>query len=83
MYFAGLSVEKDNQKALKWLQSTSDDIDAQWVTGLIYYIGGHGVEKNIDKGLEWIQLAAKNNSVEAQEFLDILALVGKYNQKNN
>ena len=77
LYNQGILVEKDSEKAVRYLEEASiKNVDiAQWVLA-IYYIEG----KEEDKGYYWIKELAKKNNADAQCYLGIF-YVAKEDEK--
>jgi len=72
LYFNGLGIEKDNEKALQWLQkAANNDARAAFDLGIIY-LSGENVTKNLKKAAHWLEIAANKGNKEAQYNLALM-----------
>lgn len=71
----GNGIEKDNEKALKWLLKAGDesDSDSFSLAGLIYSEGDYGVDKDYNQALKYLIRAAEFDP-SAQAFLEIACI---------
>ena len=79
IYLTGKGVEKNNEKAVKWLQKSSRtgaSPEASFVLGGMYLLGNH-VNKDITKSVEYFKLAAKRGDINARAALSIMWLNGR------
>lgn len=80
LYNQGILVERDSEKAVRYLEEASvKNVNiAQWVLAM-YYIEG----KEEDKGYYWIKKLAKKNDVKAQYMLGIFYLAKEDEESKN
>ncbi|MBP6124257.1 MULTISPECIES: tetratricopeptide repeat protein [Providencia] len=73
-YFYGDGVEKNNTKAIEWLEKSAKqgDVDAQSFLGAIYYWGTSSIPIDYTKALLWNEKAANNNHVNGQFYLGLM-----------
>ena len=66
-YYLGAGVEKDYQKAFKWLNLASEQnyIDAKYNLGVMYEFG-EGVNQSYEKAYEYYLFAARRDNLESQ-----------------
>jgi TPR repeat protein len=71
LYYFGLGVDKDYEKAAEWYQKAAlqGDADAQYKLGVCYYYG-HGTSQDHTKAVEWLQKAADQGQEDAQKKLN-------------
>ena len=70
MYYIGIGVRRDNDKALRWYREATDQgyAEAQAALGTMYH-QGHGVPKDSAAAAGWYRKAAEQGVAEAQWLL--------------
>lgn len=70
-YKAGEGVEKDFQKAIKYLFKSAEKgfVSAQFELGVIYENGAESIEPSINESIKWYRMATQQGSKEAKKSL--------------
>lgn len=73
MYFHGLGVRQDYEKAREWYQKAAlqGSAKAQFTLGEIYFLG-KGIRKDYTKSKDWYEKAARQDYAKAQSVLGVL-----------
>lgn len=78
MYYNGIGVAQNYQKALEWYEKAANqgDVAAQYKLGVMYQ-DGEGVRQDYHKAVEWYTKASNQGYADAQFNLGIMYYDGK------
>ena len=73
MYYSGLGVAQNDEKAIKWLRPAAEAgiVEAQYTLGCLYNFGRRSIEDDAEAA-KWYRLAAEAGHVESQYRLAII-----------
>ena len=83
MYYKGMGVKADLEKARKYLQAAAEQGNTAALTNMgVFYYYGYGVKQSYEKALEYYQKAADKGSKESQYNIGVIYANGQGVEKN-